>query len=338
MATGVATALGHIVGNLGAMYAGKKVADATVGFTKTTKKSNGKRKLSARNLKKYRKKRTFKRRRKSLRSELYKLKRLANRGVGTYTYRQRQTGRLLCSVNSRNTASTSINGTTNFEEAINNLPTFNPATPGTYTFVDFTAGSLAKSVECIYHSGMMVMKNNYNIPVKATMWCCYPKGDTSIHPDTAWNSGLADVSASATRNTPMCAPMDSPHFRDLWVIHKKVQRTLKAGESLVIKHTVGRFSYDPTFHDEHALLFQTRYKSYAFMYQVEGVLAHDTTADQQGNANGGVDWQIFRKYVVQYEAGADIEYKEYVDDNDPFTNGAVVASYSDVTKESYAVN
>ena len=69
---------------------------------------------------------------------------------------------------------------------------FNPATPGTFTFADFTSGTQQKEVEFASTRTYLSVRNNYNVPVKVWIYLCVPRVDTSTAPDDVMEAGLVD--------------------------------------------------------------------------------------------------------------------------------------------------
>lgn len=266
------------------------------------------------------------------------LKRRVESGMGTYVYKLRGTTRVLASVNQPAYALVTSSDVSRIEAAIDNLPVFDPSTPGTYKFVDFTSGTQQKEVEIASTYSYCIAKNNYNAPVRCTIYVVVPKVDTSISATTAVSAGLADVGSGLGLTTPLIGPRDSEQFKDLYRIKYKVTKELVAGQTMKASFRGGSFQYDPSFVDSHGSTYQNAYKSHAYMIRIEGVLGHDTTNNEQGYLAAGVDISRVVVYTIKYEAGADIKYIEVADDASSFTNGGVVSSYSDVTKEQYAVN
>lgn len=257
--------------------------------------------------------------------------------MGTFIWKQRVCDSVQCAVNSIAYGLSTGSDTAKIESAIDNLPVFNPSTPGTYTFVDFTSGNQQKEIEICSTYTQVHIKNNYDVPVSVRVYLCIPREDTSISPLSAIQDGLTDVGSGLTTTTPMLAPYDSPQFNDLWKVAKCKKRQLKAGQEMFMSHVVGSFQYDPSFVDNHGLSNQGRYGGHQYLIRVEGPVGHDTTADEQGRLQGGIDFQRTTKYVIKYEAGADIKYIEIDDDNSSFTNGGIVSTM-DVEKEGFAVN
>lgn len=265
------------------------------------------------------------------------LKRRVESGMGTYVQKRRGTDAVVCGVNGTQHDNLSFR-TTEIEAAIDSLPVFNPSSPGTYTFVNFTSGTQQKEVEISSVYTYCLAKNNYNVPVRCTIYLCIPRVDTTITPVTAMTNGLTDMGSGLGSTTAMITPRDSIQFNDLWRVKYKVTKELVAGQTMKASYRTGSFQYDPSLVDSHTSTFQRAYKGHSYLVRVEGVLGHDTTADQQGFLAAGVDVVKMTIITVKYEAGADIKYLEVVDDASGFTNGGVVSSYSDVAKESYSVN
>jgi hypothetical protein len=289
-------------------------------------------------------KRRFKKRRYKRKSrvwrEINKIKKDVESGMGTFQKKVRVESRVLSGVNAVNHSFSAAVNITGIEGAIDNLPVFNPSLPGTYTFVDFKSGTQKKEVLIKAHSKFLV-KNNYNSPAKVSIYLVFPKNDTSITPTTAMTAGLNDISgnpATLTITSPMIYPNHSPQFRDLWSIKKQQTKVLEAGQVMSMSNTTPQFQYDPSFADDHNLQYQRRYMCHGYLVRVEGVLGHDTSADERGILQAGIDCSNQITYTVRYEAGADIEYLEVDDTFDTFTGAGVVAVSSDRVKEQYAVN
>lgn len=277
------------------------------------------------------------RKRKGIKKQVRELKRKVESDTGTYIYRHRQTERALAGVNQ--SAHVSLQGvfTTFYEGAIDNLPYFNPAVPGTYTFADLTSGTQQKEVllENIYYSAECV--NNYQSRVKVSLYICVPKADTSISALTAWTSGIADVGGLATTSAQVYLT-DSELFNDLWSIKKTVTRTLNPGQKITASYSAKDVQYDPSMTDAHTTTFIKQIKSMQCIVRVEGTIGHDTSADEQGILQSGVDCVIDRKLVIKYPAGIDLKYIELVDQSNTFTNGGVQASMPVADNIGYSVS
>lgn len=254
-----------------------------------------------------------------------KLKRRVEAGMGTYVYKTRSTEALEALANQIGSKVFDGSKIGFIQSAIDNLPTYNPANPASYTFVNFNTGSNQKRIEIANTYTYVQVKSNYQVPVRVKIYLCIPREDTNITPQQALINGLADVSEpDLTEVSPMISPFDSPQFNDLWKVAKTTKKLLLPGKTVSASHVIGSFLYDPSFIQSHALDYQGRYGSHAYFVRVEGALAHDTVVTtEQGNSNAGVEVQRFTKYLIKYEAGADIKFIEVVDGNDSFSNTPV---------------
>lgn len=284
-------------------------------------------------------KRGRKRRRQTLPRRLKKLEQRVEAGMGTYSWRRRTSGRLLCNVAEQAYKAENASQISVVEQAIDNLPVFNPAIPGTYTFVDFTSGTQQKEVEIANTYTSLKLTNNYQVPVKCTVYLCKPKADTSFDPNTTVINGLADIGSGLSTVTPMIAPGDSHLFKDLWKVHRTFKKVLTPGQNMYCSNSVGSFQYDPSVTDSHALAYQNRYGGHSYLIRIEGVLGHDTSADEQANLSCGVDFVKEQRMLIKYEAGADIHYIEVADEMDQsFTNAGVVSQKPVADNQSYSVS
>lgn len=224
------------------------------------------------------------------------------------------------------------------QSVIDNVPYFNPASPGTFTMVDLNTGTYARDVEFNSSMSMLYVTNNYNIPVRVEILLCMPRVDTSITGATALTDGLADVGSGLTGTTPLISVRDSPLFNQLWMVKKTKKRTLFGGQSMSLKNFVGKFVYQPALEDSHAQTYQPRWGAHAYFLSIEGVLSHATaTPTDIGFAGAGVDWCLTRKFVVSYDGGVEVKWIE-VSQTVGAMATAVVSARPDVVKESYSVS
>lgn len=274
---------------------------------------------------------------KTLAKAVKKLRIATESDQGVLTYRWRQTYRCLSSVNGQSLTNVPIllNGV--LETILAQLRYYNPSTPTTLVTADGASGTFMKdfTFDKIYTS--IVCRNNYQVPVKVRVYLCKVKDDTSIEPTTAFSNGLADI-GNPSSTSPLVYLTDSPQFTDLWKIHSSEIAQLQPGEEMKMSYTVPTFQYDPSLVDSHNQAYQTRYHGCVFVVRTEGVLGHDTSADQQGTLAAGVDIQMDRTFVVKYSAGADIEYLVVNDESDTFTNGGVTSQKPIPDNIAYSVS
>lgn len=273
---------------------------------------------------------------KNLERVVKNLKMATEADQGVLTYRWRQTYRNLSAVNAHSLLSVPVllNGV--LETVLGQLRYYNPSSPATLVQADGTTGTFMKdfTFDKIYTS--IICRNNYQSPAKVRVYMCKVKDDTNIDPVTAFTNGLADI-GSPTSTSPLVFITDSPQFNDLWKIHSSEMATLQPGEEMKMTYSVPAFQYDPSLVDSHNQAYQTRYHGCVFVVRVEGVIGHDTSVDQQGSLQAGVDIQMDRTFTVKYSAGADIEYLVVQDESDTFTNGGVASQKPIPDNVAYSV-
>lgn len=261
---------------------------------------------------------------KQIKNDIRELKRKSEVDKGRLTYRQRATGRVLSSVNAQNYSSLSAFSTAFYEGVLAQLRYYDPAAPASLVTADGTTGTYMKDFQFEKSYLKLSLRNNYQSPCIVSVYMCRPKEDTDITPTQAFTQGLTDV-GNPTNTSPLVYITDSPQFTDLWRIEKSAKRQLQPGETLDLSVNNKSFSYDPSLVDSHALLFQSRFQCMGIAIRVDGVLGHDTAVDEQGVLAAGVDWVLDRTAIVEYSAGADIEFIYVTDGSDTFTNGGVVS-------------
>lgn len=298
-----------VTGMLGGYHIGKRIAKAKAKAKKPRKRGF---------------KQQYQPEAKKLTSQVKYLQKLAESDMGTVVRRIRDTGRVLSSANSSSIGGAAPYTVTTLETAMNNLKVFDPAAPATLISVDFSQGTFQKEILFSKITSKMLVRNNYQVPAKVRLYLCTPKNDTSISPPTAFSQGLSDESAATTSDANIY-PTDVEQFNDLWSIKESVAKELQPGQELSLSHSIKSFQYDTSFNDSHSLSYQKKYQSHYYMIRVEGILGHDTTADEQGILSAGVDYLLDRTFTLKYDAGADLKYIQLTDNSDAFSNSGVVS-------------
>lgn len=270
-------------------------------------------------------------------SQVRSLQKTSKADMGMLTFRIRSTGRNLSGINSCSYTDVSGVDNTLLELVLQQLRYYDAENPGTLLTAPGTTGSFMKEFYFKKVFNKLLIRNNYQVPCRVAIYNMQVKSDTSITPKTAFTNGLTDVGAP-TSTSPIVYPSDSPQFLDLWKIIKTTKVVLQPGEECVLTHLSKTFSYDPSLVDSHAGLYQPRYAGFAFLIRTEGILGHDTSVDEQGILAAGIDWQMDSTLVVEYSAGADIEYVYVTDGSDTFTNSAVVSSKPVSDNITYSVS
>jgi len=253
------------------------------------------------------------------------LKQKAISDEGRFTYRHRSSGRVLAGVKACLHSNLTAINTTTLESVISLLKYYNPADPANLTTADATTGTYSKLFMFAKNYAHLTVRNNYQTSCICTVYTCEAKSDTNIDAYTAMTNGLADI-GNPTVTSPLVYPTDSPQFNDMWRIVKTTKRMLQAGSEMSVAHSVKPFKYDPSIIDSQSEQYQPEFKSFVFLMRVEGVLAHDSAANEQGTIASGIDWLMDRTFVVEYSAGANLKQLYIVDASTGFTNGALISS------------
>lgn len=275
--------------------------------------------------------------RKKVQKRLSVINKKLERDQGKLTFRWRSTGRILASANQQNFSSITAVSVTSLETVLANLKYYDPANPGTLVTADATSGSYQKDFTFAVQYAKGVIRNNYQSPCRVTLYFLMVKDDTSINPPTAFSNGLVDT-GGVSETSPLAFVSDSIQFKDLWKIAKSTKVELQPGEEYKFSFKTRSFEYDPSLTDSHPDAYQTRNKAYAICARVEGVIGHDTSADEQGILQSGIDWVLDRTWVVEYSAGVNINYIVINDTSDAFTNGGVVSQKPIPDNLGYSIN
>lgn len=272
-----------------------------------------------------------------VKSKLDKLLKYAESDMGTHIQRIRDVYRQLSSVNQKAHGGAIASSTAVLETVLSELRYYDPSAPSALVQASGATGSYQKEFyfEKVYSK--ITIRNNYQLPVDVSLYACVPKVDTSITPNTAFTNGLADI-GNPTSTCPLLYPTDSEQFNDLWKIDKSKKKSLKPGEQISLAWSGKSFQYDPSFVDSHALSYQKKYSSLVWHFTNSGVLAHDSSFDEQGLAQSGIDVIVDTTFIVKYAAGADIKYLVCTDNSDTFSNGALASSMPVADNIGYSVN
>lgn len=199
-----------------------------------------------------------------------------------------------------------------FNDSVQYLKYYNPATPGTLTVADGKTGtydrrylfkSVYASIEC---------RNNYQIDCKLKVYLLTPKQSSSVNPVTAWANGItANGDASITSYLQIGQyPNDYSDFKDVWKAKLHCKATLAPGQTMTCSHGVKNIEYDPAAYAQHTAAFQSKYKNFLFLIVVEGTVGHETATVTTGLARAGVDARVNVTRVVQYDAGVNISFQK----------------------------
>lgn len=276
---------------------------------------------------------------KKLEKRVAKLSKLAESDMGTLVVRRRSTDALLAAVNSSNSASHVLWGSSEIETALAQCRYYDPSTPSALVTADGTTGSYQKEFLFTKCYGKVVCRNNYQVPCQVDIYICKSKEDTSLTPGTTFTNGITDVTNSLTASTnSQLYPTDSPQFNDIWAIESHVSKVLEPGQVCsVVTGKIPFFQYDPSIYDSHALLYQKKFHARVAFIRVRGVLGHDSIADQQGFLQAGIDIEIMHMFEIKYSAGADIKFIHVIDNASTFTNGGLCSNMPVADNQAYSL-
>ncbi len=269
---------------------------------------------------------------KGLKKQVKQLSRIAKADQGTLVYRRRQTFDAQSSANSSAfVVSNELNSLANMELVLAQLRYYNPSDPVNLITASGNTGSFSKDFFFDMSFHKITLRNNYQVPVRIKAYIFKVKEDTSQTPMSAFTAGLTDV-GNPSATSALVYPTDSRLLNEIWKIDKSLSCILQPGQEKVISVTLKKFVYDPATSDTHSLTYQRSFDGSNFNLRVEGVCGHDTTLDEQGILQGGVDGVTDSVWKVLYPAGADIKTIIVNDNSDTFTNSGVV------TNKPYADN
>lgn len=245
---------------------------------------------------------------KNLTKKVNTLTKRVNSALGTLTYRSIVAGRLLAANNLQNFGEYIINNASTNETVIAQCRYYDIQDPATLDVVSGATGSFQRTFDFISASSTLTLRNNYQSNCKATVYCLRVKDDTSIGPATAYTNGLAD-NASDTAGTSILSYLtDSVQLTHLWKVLKKYSFNLAPGGEAQCSVGIKGYKYDPSLFDSHNTEHNTKFNAHTWMVFINGVLAHDSAADEQGIQQVGVDVALYKVFKVKYPAGAQLHF------------------------------
>lgn len=251
-----------------------------------------------------------------LKKRVNNLSKTVSADTGTHIFRGRDVGKNLAAEKVISQSQSALSMQT-IESFLNDLRYYDPSTPATLLTASASSGTFSKPFlfKSIYTR--FTVRNNYVVPVKATVYCCVTKNDTNILPLTAFTNGLTDIGAPSS-TSPLVYLTDSLEFNRLWKIQSSKTKVLQGGQELVLTYSKKNVSFDPAFLDDHGDDYQAAYGCHVYIIRCEGVVGH--TGTLIGNLPGGVDWYRDTTAVVKYSAGANIKTIKISDNQNAVTS------------------
>jgi len=205
---------------------------------------------------------------------------------------------------------------------------YNPSVPGTLTTADPNTGTYSRQVHFMNVSNSLHVANNYQVPAEVRAYLCIPKGDTSIGPTTYYANGITDqVITGGDATTLDIYLTDIDVLKSQYSVKLLKKKVLMPGSTMDVIHNTGSFDYDPSVYDSHTVTFQPKFKNHCLVLRVQGVLGHDTTADEQNVLASGIDIEHRLVARISYDAGSNLNDIYITNNRDAtFTNGGVISS------------
>lgn len=262
---------------------------------------------------------------KNLKSKVREIAKVLENNTATSTFRKRDAFKREAAVNAMSMDSFTVNSTTILETSMANLRYYDAATNALVT-ADPSVGTFQRDITVKEVYAMINCRNNYQVPCKMTIYAMVPKKDTGVTPATFFTAGLADQ-GNPTATSPLVHLTDSEILKENWKIAKSVSKQLNPGQELSCSWSHGKFEYDFSNVDTHALAFQKIYGGMVFLTRLEGVIGHDSVVTtEQGYLPVACDCEVHTKWVFEYDAGKDLQ-DIFIDDNaDTFTNGGLISN------------
>ena len=254
-----------------------------------------------------------------------KLRRSDDQSTGIMTYRKIFSDSLKATVNSQASVVRVPNSVATLEVVLAECLFFDPSAPTVLIKGSLATGAYQRNTMFDSITAKTHARNNYTSDCKIKIYLMQNKDDTDLSPTAAWDAGVANGSYGAIvdRDTVNQYPSDYDVVNDLYKSTIKWSGVLSPGQSVDVSHTETNISYDSSTTDTHSLNYQKEYKCFHFMTVIEGTIAHDSSVDQQGLGQAGIDIVNNYIYKVRYNAGVNMTYTYLVEDLDEFTNGAV---------------
>lgn len=248
----------------------------------------------------------------------------ANQAI--HTFKLCSAGSIKSLIGRCNHVAAAANPIADIETACANLRYYDPAAPGTLVTASGNTGSFARDIYFKDYYTKLVMRNNYQVPVRLKVYLCKVKNDCNESPVTTYTTAIADqvITASIDETDQLMYLTDVERVKEVWKVDCVVDKVLEPGQEASVSHATGPFNFDPSHVDSFTNAYQQVYKGFSLVVRIEGVLAHDTSAAEITLAAAGIDYEVYKKAVIEYDAGVtlnDIFISELRGQS--FTNGGV---------------
>lgn len=242
--------------------------------------------------------------------QIRKLQRKTNQGIATHTHRNMNNGELKSNFNEAKFNAVTSNARTQLETALSSLRYYDATTNALITN-DGQVNTYQQKyrIESVWNK--LILRNNYKVTNEVRVYCCIPKKDTSISPQTAFEGGLVDQ-GNPSKVSTLAWLTDSDQFNDLWKIKKYKTYYLKPGQSCSMTYVSPGFDFSPADIDSHTDTFQRGLGCCVFMVRQMGPVAHvPDNSNDYGRIEAGLDYECRRTYKIRYDAGAQLNDYSY---------------------------
>jgi len=222
-------------------------------------------------------------------------------------YRSRATGSILASSDSVTHNADHGFSYDQLATALSRLQYFDAST-GNWVSTAVGTGFGLRSYRMAYFGSELCFKNNYQTPVKVTVYLCRVRQDTSSDPVEYFNThitkNMINTPSPVASANPLVMLSDSEVVDSAWNLKKIKVFNLDAGQNGSVFHTVKDVVFDKTSGSD--LNYQSRFKNFVWYLRVEAGekgIAHDAV-DSIGYMRSGIDFMHKWKINVEYDGGA----------------------------------
>lgn len=252
----------------------------------------------------------------TVKKQIKRINKRLSEGETTFDFRQRIPDKIDKPVNQNYTSPEKFYfGLDSITQVMSKLQFWDDATQ-LFVTRDVTSVGDQHKINIDYVKSTLILKNNYQVPVKLEIYLVYPKTDTNTFPHTFYDNGIVDKvvdTATMLPNNDLLKLTDSNDFTTNWRIKKTWKKTLQPGQFLQASNTEKDITYDPT--SAGTLKFQKRHKSHMFIARVHGSavgVAHDSTGAVVGQVRAGLDVQWQQNVLCKYDGGMN-GHRIYID-------------------------
>lgn len=226
--------------------------------------------------------------------------------IATHTFRTVDTYIQISNAKDSKTVHYETNNLARTEAALANLRYYDPANPATLLTAAGGTGGQQKEFFIEKFGSKIEFRNTSQNTCSVRVYYVSPKGDTSIGPVDAIQSGVTDQNAgSYVIQSKLAFPTDSVDFNKMYKIRFSKVVTLPAGYEKSLSFNDTPYKYDPSLADLHALQYQPKWRCGFWLIRTEsGIVDSATTGAGYGKTRLAIG--IRTTFVIKYDAGAEL--------------------------------